>query len=393
MRAMNNRQILQLIRQYGPIARPDLAFQTGLGLSTISIIVAELIQAELVREVGEAESTGGRRPSLLDLNPNARYAFAMKVAPDRFWVSLVDLKGKPRATVEVPLIPPVPWDDLAQMAVKQMETLRTKHRVAKRWILGIGVSTSGLIDPHTGVCRSSPLLGWNEVPVRETLERMTRLDVLVENDVNAYAFGMWAQENEGGRRNLICITTGPGVGAGIILEGKLYHGSQGGAGEFGHTTIDLHGPPCKCGRRGCLEVLASDQFLLARATDLAGMGRSARLLGLVKEGQLTPASFYKAAQAGDEVARLIYRELGEHLGCGLVNLINLFNPDKIILGGEGVVAAPFFMDTVRQTVKNYAFPHLADSVEIVVDDGGEEVWLQGAALLVVEQFFQIPAST
>ncbi|MCL6547551.1 MAG: ROK family protein [Alicyclobacillus sp.] len=390
MREINSMQVLQQIRARGPVSRPELAEITGLGLSTISNITTELLNNNLVREVGEGDSSGGRRPSLLDLNELARYTFGVKIGPDKTWVSLFDLRARQISAAEIPVTRSERPQGLFVRIAEAVDELIRSGKIPRRAILGIGVSTSGLIDSETGTCVYSPILAWEHVPVRQHLTDLTKLEVVVENDVNAFAYGILHQDLDGAARNMICITTGPGVGAGIILDGKLYRGSRGGAGEFGHVSIDRHGPLCACGRRGCLEVLASDPFLVARAQELIDADVPTILRSVQDGQQPTPRSILLAAELGDEAMRGLYRELGENLGHGVANLINLFDPEKIVIGGEGAVAAKFFIDALREVAFRYAFPHLADHVEIVVDNGSEEAWLQGAALLVIDKFFEIP---
>lgn len=391
MREINNMNVLQRIRANGPISRPELAEQTGLGLSTMSNIVTELLERKLVREVGEGDSSGGRRPNLLDINDSARHIFGVKIGPNHVWVALFDLRVRQMDTRVLESLPYTSYEELFACIAETIEDLRTKHRVSKANILGIGVSTSGLVDSTTGDCVYSPILHWENVPVGKMLGELSRMPVIVENDANAFAYGILRQEMNTEIANLICITTGPGVGGGIIVERRLYRGSHGGAGEIGHMTINHHGPKCSCGRSGCLEVLASDQFLLAKAQELVDTGQSATLVAM--KDKLTPNALLMAAQLGDVKVREIFIELGENLGHGLVNLINIFNPDKIVIGGEGIVAAEFFMDKVHETVQEYAFPHLADRLEIVSDDGGEDVWLQGVAALLADAFFEVPYAT
>ncbi|CAA7603093.1 ROK family [Acididesulfobacillus acetoxydans] len=393
MREINNMHVLQRVRVSGPISRPELSEQTGLGLSTISNIVTELLAEQLVREVGEGDSSGGRRPGLLDINETARCAFGVKIGPKRVWISLFDLRMRQIDTEQFTFLSEEPPGILFTRVFAGMERLREKHRVSGQSVLGIGVSVSGLIDSEKGVCLYSPILDWENVPIGELLSQLSGLDVAVENDVNTFAYGTLLHEANASVKDMICITTGPGVGAGIILDRRLYRGSHGGAGEFGHMTIEQNGPRCSCGRRGCLDVLASDQFLLARAEDIIESGQSPRLQAIKADGKLSPAALFRAAESGDKAARNIYLELGRNLGCGVANLINLFDPEKIVIGGEGAVAAKFFVDTVRDVATKYAFPHLADQVEIVVDDGSEDAWLQGAAALIIEEFFKLPLSS
>jgi len=157
-------------------------------------------------------------------------------------------------------------------------------------------------------------------------------------------------------------------------------------------SIDIHGPVCNCGRRGCLEVMASDQYLLTQAREAIKAGESQILATFNQDGALTPTAILSAARVGDVTALRLYDELASHLGQGIANLINLLNPEKIVIGGEGAVASSFFMDRVYASARQAAFPHLAENVEITIDDGREDAWLQGAASFVIERFFEIPLS-
>jgi N-acetylglucosamine repressor len=392
MREINNMHVLKLIRDRGPVARPELAEWTGLGLSTISNIVGELLDNKLVREVGEGDSSGGRRPGLLDLNELARYAFGVKIGPGKAWISLFDLRVRQITIEELEFTLESPPEDVLKDIMTAVERILAKNRIAKKLVLGIGICTSGLVDSVSGSCVFSPILNWKHVNIRAIVQQFSKLDVIVENDVNAYAYGNLLRESNADTTNMICITTGPGVGAGIVLGRQLYRGSRGGAGEFGHVSIDQDGPLCSCGRRGCLEVLASDQFLLRRAQELALSGESPLLHSLFNNGRLNQTTLLLAAQAGDEQVQALYREMGKNLGCGIANLINLFDPDKIVIGGEGAVASEFFVDTAREVAAQLSFPNLGESVEIVLDDGSEDIWLQGVAALMVDQFFTVPLS-
>lgn len=392
MREINNINVLRVIRADGPISRIEIAERVGLGVSTISNITTELLESKIILEVGEGDSSGGRRPNLLDLNGTARYVFGVKVGPGTVWVALLNLRATLVAVEEIPFSLDSEAESVLQLIADTVDKLCIKHKISRAKVMGIGVSTSGAVSLETGVCLFSPILGWRNVPIRSSLEKKTRLDVIVENDVNAFAYGTLQQVGNQGLKNLLCVTTGVGVGAGIIIEGKLFRGSSGGAGEFGHMSIDMNGPLCNCGRRGCLEVMASDQYLLTQAKEAIKAGESQILGTFDRDGTLTPSAILSAARVGDATALRLYDELASHLGQGIANLINLLNPDKIVIGGEGAVASTFFMDRVHASARQAAFPHLAENLEITVDDGREDAWLQGAASFVIERFFEIPLS-
>jgi predicted NBD/HSP70 family sugar kinase len=242
-------------------------------------------------------------------------------------------------------------------------------------ILGVGIGISGFVDAEAGVDLYSPILGWREVPIRAPLEQRLGLPVYVENDVNALTL---AERWYGAGRNFrdfICITVGEGIGAGVVIGGELYRGAAGGAGELGHTTINPDGPRCRCGERGCLEVYASDRFLLHHASALGYQG--------IPE-------LIAAAQNGDGTARQVFHDMGRSLGIGTKNIVNLLNPEAVVLGGERLDAADLFLPTFEEEVRRHSFPKEAEELAIVRAELGEDGFLVGAATLVVREFFRLP---
>jgi predicted NBD/HSP70 family sugar kinase len=242
-------------------------------------------------------------------------------------------------------------------------------------ILGVGIGISGFVDAEAGVDLYSPILGWREVPIRAPLEQRLGLPVYVENDVNALTL---AERWYGAGRNFrdfICITVGEGIGAGVVIGGELYRGAAGGAGELGHTTINPDGPRCRCGERGCLEVYASDRFLLHQASALGYQG--------IPE-------LITAAQNGDGTARQVFHDMGRALGIGTKNIVNLLNPEAVVLGGERLDAADLFLPAFEEEVRRHSFPKEAEELAIVRAELGEDGFLVGAATLVVREFFRLP---
>jgi predicted NBD/HSP70 family sugar kinase len=369
LRRHNRGIVLNLLREGEPLSRTELAQLTGLAPSVLTRLVRDLLAEGVVREVGKGRSQGGRRPTLLSLDPGYAYAIGIKVERGRLLGARVDLAGDIRARASLPFDPAAGPEALYQGAARLADELSAGR------ILGLGIGISGFVDAGRSVDLFSPILGWRDVPLADPLSRALGIPVYVENDVNSLTL---AERRYGAGRDFsdfICITVGEGIGSGIVLRGELYRGAFGGAGELGHMTIDPEGPRCRCGARGCLETLASDQFLRQRA----------RELGFPGIGELATA-----AREGDEEARSVYRDMGRALGIGAKNLVNLLNPQAILLGGERMVDADLFLPAFEEEVRRHSFPKEAESLYIGRAQLGEDGFLLGTAALVLEEFFRLP---
>lgn len=384
IRDLNIAAVLGAIRRQEPISRVEIAARTGLGKSTVTGVVSRLLALGLVREVGAAESSGGRRPILLELNPTSRLAIGVKLAPGSVTTAACDLHARPIARSR------------REFAVKRgeaavMEALVGSIQDALRAAggtapdaLGVGVALPGIVDPVTGTSISSHLLDWADFPLRERLEQEIGLPVFIDNDANAYALAEWSYGAGRNVSDLVAVTVGIGVGSGIVAGGQLYRGAISGAGEIGHITIQEGGPLCRCGNQGCLEALASDVAISRRAQELGLLGRTSDPV------QAREAVATKAA-AGDRTAIAILAEAGSHLGTGIANAVNLLNPKMIVLGGEAVEqAGDFLLPSARAAIARQAFSVLARDVLVVRGRLGADAWLMGAASLVLDEVFRPP---
>jgi glucokinase len=251
-------------------------------------------------------------------------------------------------------------------------------------VVAASIVVPGTVDRHnTFVVQAPNLPSLDNFGLKATLQDRLKLPVLLENDANAAAVGeMWLGAARGAR-NIICITLGTGVGGGIILDGKLWRGTDGSAGELGHTTVDpFRGPECKCGSTGCLEMFAS-------ATAIVRMTReslSSFPKTILHDQCLNAAKVYDAAKAGDELALEIFKRVGEYLGVGLANLINILGPEVIVIGGGVANAWDLFEGPMRAQINRRAFPSAARSVQIKVAQCGDNAGLLGAARLAFDGF-------
>ena len=231
---------------------------------------------------------------------------------------------------------------------------------------GLGIASPGAMDVTRGVVTSAPqLIGWKEVSLLEIMRGKLGVDVWLDNDANAGALGEHTFGAGRGSRHMIYLTISTGLGGGIIINGELYRGARGFAGEIGHASIDLHGPECGFGGRGCLESLASGTAIAKRGQELLATGK-ASLLGRLagNEGAVTCEMMARAARDGDEACREVFLETGHYLGVTLANCVNIFNPEMIVIGGGVALAADLFMGEARATMEARAIAESLNDVRI-----------------------------
>lgn len=257
-------------------------------------------------------------------------------------------------------------------------------------ILAVGVGAAGQIDPTTGTIRSSPNLGWENVPLQRELERALEMPVLVANDVQAAAWGEWRHGAGQGMADIVCLFVGTGIGGGVIAAGHLLVGCGGSAGELGHIIIDRNGPPCRCGNHGCLEALAGGWAIAQRAKEAvaADPGAGAALVALAggRSENLTTAHVAEAAHQSDPLAQRLVAESGEALAVGVASIVNAFNPCVLILGGGVIEGLPELVQTVKEGVLQRALAAAAEQVSIVKAALGGHAGVIGAAAMARERF-------
>ena len=241
------------------------------------------------------------------------------------------------------------------------------HTGAKRDdMIGVGVGAPGPLDRERGIVVTTPNLGWTNFPLRDVIAERARLPVRIDNDANCATLGEWWMGAAKGGNNVIGMTIGTGIGGGVILGGRLYHGSSDVAGEIGHATIDITGRRCKCGNYGCLEAYASGPSIADRARE-ALSGDDCLMVKMAggDPAKITAATVYEAAKRGDDVALDVVRETSRFLGAGVANLLNIFNPDVVVICGGVTQAGDTLFAPLRREVRKRAFKPAVDSCRIV----------------------------
>lgn len=392
IRGINRNLILNLIRSRGPISRAELARESGLSAATVSGIANDFLQKGLVAATGQGESTGGRRPTMLQLVPEAGFVIGAKVMERQVATALTDLGANVLHHAVHPFhladdSEQTTPEELLGALTRAIEQTITDSGVVRSRLLGIGIGLAGLVDSESGSSSYSPFFHWERVPIAEPLREHFALPVYLENDVNTLTiaeqwFG-YGQEAE----HFLVITVGRGIGAGLVMNGRFYRGQLGGAGEVGHMTLIPGGPLCDCGKRGCLEALASDEAILREVRKRVGAGDPSSINA--GEG-LSLQQVIDAALAGDHLATDVLSRAGTMLGIGIANLVNALNPELVIVGGEGVHAGESRLNAMRQAIQDHAFDGLADHLRIVIEPAGDDTWARGAACLVLGELFRSP---
>jgi glucokinase len=239
---------------------------------------------------------------------------------------------------------------------------------SRRDVIGVGVGAPGPLDREKGLVVVAPNLGWRNFPLRDRISERLRLPVTLDNDANCATVGEWWQGAARGGTNVVGMTIGTGIGGGLIIDGKLFHGASDVAGEIGHTTIDLNGRHCKCGNYGCLEAYASGPAIATRAREVLVREETASLLPSLVGGKLesiTAETVYKAAQQGDAVASEIVRDTARYLGAGIANLLNVLNADVVVVAGGVTQAGDALFVPLRAEVRRRAFRPAVDATRIV----------------------------
>ncbi|MCS7216468.1 MAG: ROK family protein [Candidatus Bipolaricaulota bacterium] len=340
----------------------------------MSRLARELLAEGCLVERECIKTSVGRKPTLLAFNPNYRTVIGAHIQTDKLECALLNLGGYVLARWESIIErEPMP-EQVLELLFKAVNALRQENT------LGIGVAISGLIDAKTGKIVFSPVLQWEGINIREVLEKGCTLPVYVENDANALAAAELLHGAGRNYKDFLCVMISDGLGCGVVLGGRLYRGTLGGAGELGHTTIDLgdDAPICRCGEQGCLEEFCSKRAL----------NREAQRLGL-KDWRVLG----EMARMGDPYAQKAFLRFGYYLGVGLKNAVNLLNPEAVIIGGDLTEFADLFLNTVKEVVRKHCFPGGRTAPEIMLWQVGKEGFLIGAGGLVVEEFLSSPIRT
>lgn len=381
MRAMNRSHVLNIIVSNGAIARADVARQSGLSPATVTGITAELIAEGLIVEKENGDSSGGRPPILLRINPGGAYVAGIKLTETKIIGALTDLEANMLAQRERPLSTQSASDVIEGMAALVQELMASADRPQGK-LLGVGIGLAGVVDSQRGILRVSPYYSWKDLPIRELFNQHLDVPVYVDNDVNTLT---QAEKWFGAGQNIddfLVVTVGRGIGMGMVLRGQFYRGAGGGAGELGHTVVVPGGRECECGRRGCIETYVSEPGMVRTAHEASERG----VLPLVH----TFDELLALAKEGDTAALKILAEAGTLMGQAVANLVNLLNPAAVIIGGEGVRIGDPYFTPMQDAIRANSYAPLFGDLKLHVTPWGDDAWARGAASLVLSELFLSP---
>lgn len=377
MKSVNKSTILNKIRLSEPLSRAQIAQETGITPPTVSSIVKELIAENLVEESILGESRGGRKPTMLLIKRNGHYVIGIDAGSNSIKGVATDLVGTILAETEIQILPHVSKKYFLQTLKEVVRTIFTGIEDKKK-ILGIGIAMHGVVDISSGVSLYSSNSGLRDIPIKKELEKEFNVLVMVENNSRAMALGeYWFGDHEE-VDSFVTINIGRGVGAGIVDKGRLYYGAQDIAGEMGHMVMDLNGRVCSCGNKGCFETFVTGEAIVRRAKEQ------------IKEApiDLTAEDVYAYAKENKIEYLSVLEETGQLIGMGVVNLVHMLNPNKIVLGGGVLNSAEFLMPVICQTIQERALTQRARMNTIIeVSMLGENATVLGAAALLLAKIF------
>ncbi len=395
IKLINRAVIFRTIREAGAISRSELAKKTGLNPATVTHIARVLIELGLIEEAGSSESKGGRPSTLLKIRSKAGYIVAVHL--DRYFmramITNLNLGEKIHSEVYA-----TQTDNNAQINIDNLlnivEDLIKESGINQKELIGIGICAPGPLNVKSGMLLSPPNFpGWPSMPIRQIFEDRFHLPIFLEQDANASALAekLFGQMREA--ENFIFLLADGGLGGGVFIGGDIYRGEDCTAGEIGHTTVDMNGPRCSCGNFGCLELYASPRAVCKYIIENLERGRSAPKLLETIDGDLKRVSFetvVTAAEAGDELCLAGIERMRSALAAGIANLVNVFDPEAIVVGGEIGLAKAFLHEYLKEAIKTRTLSGSTKPVPLYFSEMGADAQIIGAFCLVLQELFQNP---
>ncbi|MDQ0899190.1 N-acetylglucosamine repressor [Paenibacillus sp. V4I7] len=370
MKEINQALIFNAIREKGPLSRSQLAKDLRLSPSTATVIVDHFIAIGFVKEVGKGDSSGGRKPILVELAKDAGMVVAIDLEQSR--AAILNLNAEFLITKPIPAIK---QGDLIAILLEVIHEMVRKIQGPR--LLGIGIAVPGIIDPNKSRVITASSLNINHLSLKEELERHFQVPTLLENDANAAAYGEFLYGRSQNVQNFLYLHVGKAVGAGLFLSGNLFTGGAGGAGEFGHISVDESGPLCHCGNIGCLGKLIGAEMLMDQWRSWTG-----------SEDVPSLAELARLSNEGEFHALRLMDYVGEMLGRGIVTLVHLFNPSLILIGGELALNNERLFDQVKKQVKTRNMRVFSEHVQIEECLTRLNAGIIGAGSLALNHFFQ-----
>ena len=387
-KAINQFNILNTIRKSGLISRIEIAQLTGQSRAAVTNVTANLIREGMILEKQtEPSSSRGRRRVMLALNPSAAYVVGVKLSAFQLSFAVTNMKADVISSLTVPVrIQKRSAEFVADLMEEGIRHCVAKAKLGMKIISGIGLGIPGFVDSRKGITYWSPLYRQSNAYLKDMIQDRFKIPTYIENDANTVTLAeQWFGEGMG-VDNFLVVTVEHGVGMGIVVNGQIYRGERGIGAEFGHLVIRPGGEPCRCGKRGCIESYVADYKVLEAGIKAARNG----LWKYDNISSLTIEDLTDIAAKGEPVLKEIFKHSGEILGLGISGLIQVFNPKKIIIAGEGVRAGSLLFEPMHKVIEANTSKELLESLEIVIQKWQDTDWARGAASLVLQELYKSP---
>ncbi|MBD8034350.1 MULTISPECIES: ROK family protein [Solibacillus] len=372
----NKQQILNYIFSKRIVSRGEIIEEIGLKKATVANLVTELIEDQLIVEDGKDFSTGGRRSQLLRFNETAGFALGIDIGVNYLYGAVFNLKGE-IVFDNLQLVPTIQLDAYLKSILNLIELLMENVPPSPFSIVGLGVAVPGSVNKD-GVIIIAPNLRWEDFDIRGYLRNRFDFPIYISNEANAGAYAEYIFENNKETSNLLYLSIGIGLGVGIIIDHNIYLGVNGYSGESGHAIIHMNGRKCTCGRNGCWEAYASEYALIHDATYM------------LKERELSLEQLITLAEEGHEDVIQLFKETGYYIGLGITNLIQTFNPEKIIIGNRIIKAQKFIEQSILDTINSNTMHFQRDNYSVQFSTLKDRAIALGAASFIIDQFIQLP---
>jgi glucokinase-like ROK family protein len=392
VREINLSVIMNHLRTNAPISRAALAEATGLNKTTVSSLVNELIERQFVQEVGLTSQNTGRPAVLLKLDPAVGFIVSCEIGVDFILVICADFSPKIIWRYQEHIDPAIGQREILDRAVAIIHQAIEVGSPVCGTLLGVAVGVHGLVDQATGKLLFAPNLGWKDMPIRAILQESINAPLFVDNEANIAALGEHYFGAAQGYDEVIYISaTGIGLGGGIVHGGRVFSGVTGVGAEFGHMTMDPDGDLCKCGNQGCWETQVSQQALFRqvwRCVDRE-LSKLSEMTG-GKRDSLTVQLIVEAARDGDTVALNALKIIGRHLGIGIASLVNVLNPELVVLGGLLSLAGEFLMPVIEKELDQRALKWNHEAMKLVLAEHGSDACVMGGVAVVYQAILAQP---
>ncbi|MDR3577421.1 MAG: ROK family transcriptional regulator [Anaerolineaceae bacterium] len=392
VRKINRAIILQVFRTHPTLSRARLAAETGLNPSTVSSIIGELIQEDLIRETDLIQSRTGRPGRLLELNPEGGCALGIEINVDYIEFLITDFAANVLWRQKQSIAPEIGQEEIMAQVSHLAKKASAFVQARKSHLLGVGVGVPGLVDVSSGLLRIAPNLHWADIPIRDVLAKHFDCPIYVENEANAAALGEYYFGAVRNVKDFIYLSAGIGLGSGIVIGGKLFKGMFGYAGEAGHMTLDVNGELCGCGKHGCWETFVGPRAVEQRVQSSLACGAKSIMTEMVK-GDIQNIVFddvLKAAKMGDQTAMDALAKVAFYLGIGIANLVNLFNVEVIVLGGALNNASSFILADIECVAWANTLAPEREHLRIIPSAHGTDACVMGAIALVLDDILCEP---